>query len=270
MDPKVFLGFRKLAHKHAGIALRDNKEALVSARIAKRVRVLGLASEDQYLEYLQNDKSGAELVSFLDVISTNFTSFFRESDHFDLLKEELALRVKEGAKRIRIWCAASSSGEEPYTLAMTLAEALERKVDDWRLLATDISLRVLETASEGSYEADKLAQVPRLLREKYFRTEPGPASEAAMLRVVPELRERIVFKRLNLSLLPFPLGGGLDVVFCRNVMIYFDVSVRQPLVNEIERLLRPGGLLVIAHSETLNGLKSGLKMLKPSVYRKAG
>ncbi|MEI9937589.1 MAG: protein-glutamate O-methyltransferase CheR [Pseudomonadota bacterium] len=269
MDPKVFLGFRQLAYKHAGIALRDNKEALVSARIAKRVRSLNLNSELAYLEYLKNDKSGEELISFLDVISTNFTSFYRENDHFDLLREELATRVKQGANRIRIWCAAASTGEEPYTLAMTLAESLEHKVDDWRLLATDISLRVLEAASEGAYEAEKLSGVPRNLRDKYFRKVPGTAEEPDMLRVIPALRERIVFKRLNLSTLPFPLGGGLDVVFCRNVMIYFDMTVRQPLVNEVERLLRPGGLLVIAHSETLNGLQTGMTMVKPSVYRKA-
>src|SRR5687768_15029977 len=137
MDPKTFHGFRELAYAHAGIALRENKQALVSARIAKRVRSLGLGGEAQYLQYLRQDKSGEELMSFLDVISTNFTSFFREKEHFDVLKEELGACVKLGKRRIRVWCAAAATGEEPYTLAMTMAEALADKVDDWRLLATD-------------------------------------------------------------------------------------------------------------------------------------
>ncbi len=270
MDRQVFQGFRDLAYQHAGIALRENKEALVSSRIAKRVRSLGLGSEHQYLEYLRNDKSGEELISFLDVISTNFTSFYREDDHFEVFREELLSCAAHGTKRVRVWCAAASTGEEPYTLAMTLAETLGSKVDNWRLLATDISMSVLQTASQGSYEASKLARVPRPLREKYFHEEADPAGGPNILRVNEALRSKIVFKRLNLSSLPFPLCGPLDVVFCRNVMIYFDLSTRQHLVGEIERLLKPGGLLVIAHSETLNGVRTGLGMLKPSVYRKAG
>ena len=265
MDPKTFHGFRELAYAHAGIALRENKQALVSARIAKRVRSLGLGGEAQYLEYLQKDKSGKEMISFLDVISTNFTSFFRERDHFELLKEELAVCVKQGKKRVRVWCAAAATGEEPYTLAMTLAESLDGKVDDWRLLATDISIGALEVAAAGRYDLDKLEQVPRTLLDKYFKEKP---SEDERL-VSPALRSKIMFKRLNLATPPFPLNGALDVVFCRNVMIYFDLKVRQRLISEIERLLKPGGLLAIAHSETLNGIDSGFTMLKPSVYRKA-
>jgi chemotaxis protein methyltransferase CheR len=238
MDPKTFHGFRELAYAHAGIAIRENKQALVSARVAKRVRTLGLGSESQYLEYLRKDTTGEEMMSFLDVISTNFTSFFREQDHFEVLKAEL--------------------------VAMTLAESLDGKVDDWRLLATDISIRALEVASAGRYELDKLEQVPRPLLDKYFKEKPSENER----RVTPALRDKILFKRLNLATPPFPLNGNLDVVFCRNVMIYFDLKVRQRLISEIERLLKPGGLLLIAHSETLNGITCGLGMLKPSVYRK--
>jgi chemotaxis protein methyltransferase CheR len=264
MDPKTFHGFRELAYAHAGIAIRENKQALVSARVAKRVRTLGLGSESQYLEYLRKDTTGEEMMSFLDVISTNFTSFFREQDHFEVLKAELAACVTQGKKRIRVWCAAAATGEEPYTLAMTLAESLDGKVDDWRLLATDISIRALEVASAGRYELDKLEQVPRPLLDKYFKEKPSENER----RVTPALRDKILFKRLNLATPPFPLNGNLDVVFCRNVMIYFDLKVRQRLISEIERLLKPGGLLLIAHSETLNGITCGLGMLKPSVYRK--
>jgi len=177
MDPLVFEGFRQLAYRHAGIALREHKQALVSSRIAKRVRSLGLDGEREYLELLQNDRSGAELVSFLDAISTNFTSFYREQDHFETLSAELALTVKRGARRVRMWCAAAATGEEPYTLAITLAEALAGRVDDWRILATDISTRALEVASAGRYEGSKLALVPAALRAKYFEADAQRGTE---------------------------------------------------------------------------------------------
>ena len=268
MDPRTFRGFCKLAYDHAGIALRENKETLVAARIAKRIRTLGLSSESEYLDYLQNDSTGEELLSFIDVISTNFTSFFREGDHFEVLKRELDARVMDGQKRVRLWCAAAATGEEPYTLAITMAEALAGSAIDWRLLATDISLRALGVAHEGCYEATKLEPVPRGLRERYFSKE-NAAGGAPMLRARDVLRERTVFKRLNLATPPFPMKGELDIVFCRNVMIYFDLTVRQRLIREIERLLKPGGMLVVAHSETLSGIASSFAMMKPSVYRKA-
>jgi len=269
MDPAVFQGFREIAYQQAGIALRENKEALVSARIAKRVRSLGLDGERAYLDFLRKDQSGQELVSFLDAISTNFTSFYREQDHFETLSAELAATVKRGTKRVRIWCAAAATGEEPYTLAITMAEALDGRVDDWRLLATDISTRALELASAGRYEETKLAQVPAPLRTKYFKSEAGHSADAGMMTAKPALRSKILFKRLNLATPPFPLRGELDFVFCRNVMIYFDIEVRQRLISEIERLLKPGALLVVAHSETLSGIVTGLSMVRPSVYRKA-
>lgn len=267
MDRSVFQALREIAYQQAGIALRENKEALVSARIAKRLRSLGLADEGAYLEFLRGDQSGQELVSFLDAISTNFTSFYREQDHFETLSAELAATVKRGTKRVRIWCAAAATGEEPYTLAITMAEALDGRVDDWRLLATDISTRALELASAGSYEPCKLAPVPAPLRTKYFSA--AESANIGMMTVKPSLRSKIMFKRLNLAAPPFPLRGELDFVFCRNVMIYFDIEVRQRLVSEIERLLKPGALLIVAHSETLSGIATGLSMLRPSVYRKA-
>ncbi len=268
MDPAVFEGFREIAYRHAGIALRAHKEALVSSRIAKRVRSLGLRGEREYLDFLKNDRSGEELVSFLDAISTNFTSFYRERDHFETLSTELLAAVKRGTRRVRLWCAAAATGEEPYTLAITLAEALDGRVDDWRILATDISTRALATASAGRYEASKLALVPAALRVKYFKSEVQSGVE--VLTAKGALRDRLMFKRLNLATPPFPLRGELDFVFCRNVMIYFDTQVRQRLVSEIERLLKPGGLLVVAHAETLSGVTNGLGVVRPSVYRKAG
>ena len=270
MTHSVFDALRRLAYDEAGIAIRENKQTLVSARIAKRMRECGISSEREYLAFLEGDKSGQEMVRFLDAISTNFTSFFREPDHFQLFEEEIRRSVEGGAKTLRIWCAAAATGEEPYSLAITLAEAVGRAKVEWRLLASDISVSALRTAAAGVYPTSRLAQVPPALRARYFAEQSALAGEEAQSRVSNDLRSRVLFKRVNLATPPFPMRGDLDVVFCRNVMIYFDNAVRQRLVSEIERLLRPGGLLVVAHSETLNGIRSGLRTLQPSVYRKVG
>jgi chemotaxis protein methyltransferase CheR len=269
MNRRVFEEFRELAYREAGIAMKDTKEALLSARIAKRVRVLSLGSESEYLAYLQADTGGTEMRHFLDAISTNFTSFFREPDHFERLREEVASWVRRGTRNLRVWCAASSTGEEPYTLAMTLAETLSGTATEFRILATDISVRALEQASRARYEKNRLAPVPPALRARYFVPDAAPIGAEPSYTVAPNLRERVMFKRLNLATPPFPMRGDMDVVFCRNVMIYFDAPVRQRLIAEIERLLKPGGLFVVAHSETLGGSRRGMTPVSASVYRKA-
>lgn len=268
MNSSVFHALRKLAYDRAGISIRENKQSLMSARIAKRMRKLGFGTERQYLDYLVSDASGDEMVQFLDAISTNFTSFYREDEHFRMLAEQAQAWLAGGARKIRIWCAAAATGEEPYTLAMTLSEAFEGRGVDWRLLASDISVRALSSASAGRYESSRLTRVPRPLLHKYFAPAPPEPGSEPKSEVRPELRAKILFKRINLAKPPFPMRGELDAVFCRNVMIYFDNAVRQRLVSEIERLLKPGGLLVVAHSETLNGVDTELKTVCPSVYRK--
>lgn len=267
MRASEFHAFRDLAYREAGISLREGKEELVATRIARRMRVLGIEESSAYLAYLQNAEHGAEIVNFIDAISTNFTSFYREKDHFELLTRELRARADAGAQRVRVWCAAAATGEEPWTLALTLTEALAGTSIDYKLLATDISTRALAAAVAGRYNARILSQVPPKLRSRFFVAEPEHDGEPTW-SVSDELRRVVLFRRLNLARAPFPLTGGLDVVFCRNVMIYFDQPVRQALVAEMERLLRPGGLLVIGHSETLNGIKSAMTMTQPSVYRK--
>jgi len=266
MRASEFHGFRELAYREAGISLRDGKEDLVATRIARRMRVLGIEESGAYLEYLQQAAHKDEIVNFIDAISTNFTSFYREKEHFELLTRELRAAVEAGARRIRIWCAAAATGEEPWTLALTLTEALAGTSVDWRLLATDISTRALAAATEGRY-GRILAQVPAAQRSRYFVAAPDRDGEPTW-KVSDALRRAVLFRRLNLARLPFPLTGGLDAIFCRNVMIYFDQPVRQALVGEMERLLRPGGLLVIGHSETLNGITTTMTMTRPSVYRK--
>jgi chemotaxis protein methyltransferase CheR len=264
MQAEVFRRFCEYALKEAGISLGPRKEALVAARVGKRMRALNLPDEAAYLEYLEAEKTGQELVRFLDVISTNHTAFFREPDHFELLRTLVANWYSEGHRTLRIWSAASSTGEEPYTIAMTVRSAVTAPDFDFKLLATDISTRVLAAAEAGIYPAERLEKIAPPLRQRFFMPA-GKGSDDYQIR--PELRRDLVFRRLNLSQPPFPMRGPLDVVFCRNVLIYFDQTVRQRLISAIERLLKPGGWLFIGHSETLAGITSGFHALRPSIFQ---
>jgi chemotaxis protein methyltransferase CheR len=263
MEHEVFRRFCELAHAQAGIELRSGKEALVEARVRKRVQALGLPSARAYLEHLEHDSSHEEIVSFLDAISTNYTSFFREPDHFELLREALRGWLQEGQRRFRLWSAAASSGEEPYSMAITVHRALLGKQADVRILGTDISTRVLKKARAAVYPAERLENLDAGVRSSYFARVDDPPDHYA---VRPEVRRLVVLRRLNLSQPPFPMRGPFDVIFCRNVLIYFGPRVRGQLVAAIEELLRPGGWLCVGHTETLNGIHTGLKMLRPSVF----
>ena len=270
MDPKLLRAFCDLVQEKAGISLNESKAPLLVARLARRLRALGLSHEREYLEVLRNDEAGEELVHFLDAISTNFTSFFREADHFEQLAAQVATWLAEGRRKFRFWSVASSSGEEPYTMALVVEEALAGCEVDYKILGTDISTRVLGLARAATYSEARVEPVPRHLRNRYFTRHPGRAGGADMFEVNPALRCRASFARLNLAAPPFPMTGPMDIVFCRNVMIYFDQRVRQALVTEIERLLAPGGLLMIGHSETLTGISTGLRSLRSSTYQKPG
>lgn len=261
MQARTFQQLTDLAYQQAGIRMGPGKEALVDARVSKRVRALGLASPEAYVSYLAADRSGGELTAFLDVITTNHTSFFREPRHFDLLGEELDARIARGQRRLRIWCAASSSGEEPYSILITALERLPAGTN-FKLLATDLSTQVLERASAGLYPADAVDKLSSRARRWFKRS-----GEAGVYQVDPVLRSHVIFKRLNLAVTPFPMRGPLDAVFCRNVMIYFDTPVRQRIIDEVGRLSAPDALFCIGHSETLSGLSSSFKVVEPSVYR---
>jgi chemotaxis protein methyltransferase CheR len=267
VEAETFQAFQHIAYQKAGIFLRPGKAALVQARLARRLRELGLASERDYLERLRGDEGGDELVLFLDAISTNFTRFFREPDHFEQLAHDVEAALSAGQKRFRFWCAGCATGEEPYTATMVLDPLLQGR--DWKILATDISTRALSRAAQGAYNDEEMEPVPENLRRRYFERAPG-ADGTRRFAVSSRLKERIVFHRLNLAGRPYPMKGPLDVVFCRNVMIYFDRNMRAGLVAEIERVLRPGSHLFIGHSETLNGIETNLRSERPSVYRLPG
>jgi chemotaxis protein methyltransferase CheR len=265
MNTKTLESFRTLVYEKSGIHLGPHKEALVSARISKRIRALNMQSAEAYLEHLSRPENENEIVHLIDAISTNVTSFFREMRHFDFMHQQLSQWYAQGQRRFRIWSAASSTGEEPYSIAITMAESLANNDCDTRILATDISSRVLDHGRRGVYAGQRLEGVDPQLRRRYFEEHRNGSVhfEAAV-----SLKRQIVFKRLNLAQPPYPMSGPFDIVFCRNVMIYFDSATREPLLREIHRLLRPGGFLFVGHAESLTGLRHSFKSIHPAIYGK--
>lgn len=267
LDAKTFQKFCDLVYRCAGIHLGPQKEALVSARIGKRLRKLGFQDFEAYYQFVEADTEGGELVEMLNAISTNVTHFFREPRHFELLGQLLKRWAAEGRDSVRIWCAASSTGEEPYTLAMTVREAIP-DCRDVKILATDISTKVLAHAKAGVYEARHIEKVPEPLFRKYFEKVSDHGGAGLHYRVNESLRSMLTFARLNLAKPPFPMKGPFDVIFCRNVMIYFDNEVRRRLLAECYRLTRGGGYLMVGHAESLSGMLSNFKSVEPAVYVK--
>lgn len=252
-----------------GINLHTGKKELVKARLGKRLRTLGMTSFEDYFDRVRSDASGSELTMMLDALSTNLTSFFREPRHFEYLAKEIvpSLASRRGsARRLRIWSAGCSSGEEPYSIAMTLMEAM-RDLSSWdaRILGTDLSVKVLMKAKEGLYEGARMEGVPRQHAAKYFVRERGGEKT---WRAGDALRGMVSFARLNL-LHPWPMKGPFDVIFCRNVMIYFEKDVQTEVVRRFAEILAPGGVLFIGHSESLAGVKHRLNYVEPTIYRKA-
>ncbi len=263
MKQELYREFCRIAYDEAGMYLGADKVTLVESRVAKRLRALGIETEEDYLEFLHSDSTGREILCFLDVITTNYTRFMREPEHFDYLRNVMRNELIRGRKTLRVWCAASSSGEEPYSLGIVLSEMFEGTGVDFRILATDISTRVLKVALAGEYDEDALEELSEAQRKRFFRkTKDG------RFAVKEDLKRRVVFQRLNLSKPPFPMSGPLNFVFCRNVLMYFDEAGRSGVLKEIERLLAHGGVLFLGHSESLSGIDHGFSMIKPSIYRK--
>ena len=267
MKPAAFDRFCAIARERAGLDLRPGKEMLVAARVARRQRALGIPSVDDYLEYLESEQNGGELYAFIDAVTTNYTSFFRESEHFEILHRFLTDCSAEGQRRFRLWSSAAASGEEPYSMAMTALEALGTTEVDVKILATEISTNALERAKIGRYDH----QAARLLKENgrmRFVARVRLDGGGTALEIRPEVRALVVLRHLNLSQLPLAIHGPLDVVFCRNVLIYFGAELRDALLRNIVKLLRPGGMLITGHSESLVASSLGLAAIKPSIYRK--
>jgi len=266
LDQKTFNEIRRIVYDKSGISISERKVALVSARVRKRMRALDISAYNEYLKHLKQDKTKNELVKLLDVISTNVTHFFRESEHFDFLAQVIKEWLSLDQKKFRFWSAACSTGEEPYTMAITILEALEEKKVDLKILATDLSTNVLAQAINGVYPEKKVETIPPAHLRKYFINSPH--NEQVQYRAKDNLKKLILFRRLNLSEAPFPMKNFLDIIFCRNVMIYFDTYHRKKLINELYRLIRPGGYLIVGHSESITGFQSNFKVVRPSIYIK--
>jgi chemotaxis protein methyltransferase CheR len=265
-----FQKISRLVYEKSGIHLTDSKKELVKARLGKRLRRGRFKSFAEYYRHVVNDPTGQEIVLLLDSISTNFTQFFREPQHFDYLQEQVlpALRLRGGRHRrkVRIWSAGCSSGEEPYSIAITLLETLT-PLSEWQIqiLATDISTKVLAEAQKGIYLWEKVAHLPMPLLKKYFLK--GEGRWASHVQVKAEVKGLVRFQRLNL-MEPFAFPEPYDCIFCRNVMIYFDKKTREDLINRLYDCLEPGGVLFIGHSESLTGMRSLFHYIKPAVYKK--
>jgi chemotaxis protein methyltransferase CheR len=256
-------------YKHCGIVLGEHKRQLVQGRLARRLRALKLRGFDAYVELLCRDPQ-SELGELASAISTNVTAFFREMHHYDLLVDELLphwLEAKRSGGKLRIWSAGCSTGEEPYALAMVLAEALERSGSnvDARILATDLSPQALEVARRGEYPLDRLGGVSEARRNRWFLRGEGAFEGLACIH--PRLRELVSIQPLNL-LHEWPMRGPFDAIFCRNVVIYFDKPTKQKLFERYAGLLEQGSYLFLGHSESMYGLSDAFDLVGRTVYRK--
>lgn len=263
-----FDAISRLMYSISGVNLTEGKRELVKARLSKRMRLTGFSSVKAYMEFVQSDAGRQELAQMVDALTTNKTSFFREAMHFQFIRESILPEYSSSSRPLRIWSAGCSSGEEPYTLAMVLAEALgDLSRRDVRILATDISSPVLGRARAGRYEEERMEGVPEGYRRKYFTRERDPATGLVQYRVRDELRTPIRIARLNL-MESWPMKGPLDFILCRNVMIYFNRETRGRLLQRFSDLLPRGGHLFVGHSESLNSMKHQLQYVQPAVYRK--
>jgi chemotaxis protein methyltransferase CheR len=267
-----FNGLRGLIHQRFGINLTEQKRSLLVGRLQKLMRTRGFNSFQQYIDFLTGDKSEKGLSELVDLISTNHTYFNREKDHFTyFLETALPAVIKQlklqNRKDLRVWCAGSSTGEEPYTLVMLMMEYLGADYKNWNagILATDISDRALSAAREGVYDQDRVEQLPANLRAKYFTTAAN-----GKLAVRDEVKREATYRRFNLMNTSFPFKNPFQIIFCRNVMIYFDQPTRDALVARFHKHTEPGGYLFIGHSETLGRSQSIYNYIQPALYQKGG
>jgi chemotaxis protein methyltransferase CheR len=248
-----FEAVRRMLHQLTGIRLAESKDSMVYSRLARRIRALDLTSFQMYLEYLQ--RHGSETEQFINALTTNLTSFFREPHHFEILAQYLTAHPQTKT----IWCAASSTGEEPYSIAMVVAETFGRFDVPVKVIASDIDSQVLQKAKAGVYEASRIAGMSQQRCQQFFYR--GKGSKEGMVKVVPELQQMVQFRQLNLLDANWDLRGPFDIIFCRNVMIYFDKSTQLTILERMVKLLPPHGLYIAGHSENFT---SASHLVKPA------
>jgi chemotaxis protein methyltransferase CheR len=272
LSPANFEKLCSLIYSESGISLNSEKRTMLEIRLKRRLRSLEFSSYSEYCNYLFAPLTrDRELVHLIDAVTTNKTDFFREPDHFDYLTAKAlpALEAQHGvSRRSLVWSAGCSTGEEPYTLAMVLSEyALGRPGFGFSVLATDISTEVLDKARSGIFKSEVVRPVPQSLRKKYLMRSRDPSSE--MCRIVPELRALIEFRRLNFMDADFGLSESPEIIFCRNVIIYFDRATQIRILEKLVRRLAPGGYFFAGHSESLQNMDLPLTAVGTAVYRKS-
>jgi len=259
---------RALIHQRAGISLADSKQEMVYSRLARRLRATGIQSFTNYLDDLESGRMDREWESFTNALTTNLTSFFREAHHFPLLLEHLVALRKRDSRPLTIWCSAASTGEEPYSIAMTACEAFNTLTPPVQIVATDIDTSVLSTASNGVYPMERVEKMaPDRLRRFFLK---GKGAHEGMARIRPELRSLVTFKQLNLLAERWPLEGQFDAIFCRNVMIYFDKPTQRTILGRFVPLMKPHALLFAGHSENFLYVSDALRLRGKTVYELDG
>jgi len=258
--PRDFARVRALIYKQAGISLSESKQEMVYSRLARRLRVRKMNTFEEYLDDLESGRNNEEWEAFINALTTNLTSFFREAHHFPVLAEH----VKKAKAPLTIWCSAASTGEEPYSIAMTVCEAFGTLTPPVSIVATDIDTNVLATASNGVYPIDRIEKMAQDRVKRFFQRGKGGSS--GMVRVRPELRQLITFKPLNLLGSSWPVSGPFDVIFCRNVMIYFDKPTQGRILERFVPLMKPEGLLFAGHSENFMYASDAFKLRGKTVY----
>jgi chemotaxis protein methyltransferase CheR len=275
LSQKDFLRLSAFIHTECGIKITEGKKVMIEARLQKRMRALGIQAFRDYCSYLFSPGGmEQERHHMIDVVTTNKTDFFREPSHFEflvntVLPELIAAQGSGAGKKLTVWSAGCSTGEEPYTLAMVINEFAGRDAGcgfTWSILATDISTKVLEKAKQAVFDRERVIPVPDPLKRKYLLKSKD--RDRGLVRVVPELRKMVCFRRLNFMDDHFGVQEMIDVLFCRNVIIYFDRPTQERLLNKFCRQMVPGGYLFMGHSETLHGLNVPLVQVAPTVYRK--
>jgi len=272
MSDGEFREVAKIIYAQAGIVLGDHKKELVYSRLARRIRELGLADFKSYMLRLNGNNQNEERSHLINALTTNHTHFFREIHHFEYIQKTvvpkwIARAEKSGSKQLKFWSAASSSGEEPYTLAMTVAHALEGHSGwDWKMLATDIDTKVLQQARLGHYKAETAKGIPPAIRSKYVSPVKG---QPDMINIKDSLKPNITFNQLNLHG-DWPMKGQFDLIFCRNVTIYFDAESKNRLVARFRDYLKPDGVLFLGHSESVLGEKAKYHSVGRTIYTLGG
>ncbi|MBP7653445.1 methyltransferase [Candidatus Dependentiae bacterium] len=263
---ELHIKFYKKIYDIAGINLEKKKE-LLKCRLLKRMTVLKITSYEQYYNYVINDVKGEELSNLLTAVSTNITSFFREIQHFDFLKKNIVPKIFNSENRIvKGWSAASSSGEEAYSILITIMESVQDlNKYDLKITGTDISTKVLEQASSGVYSFEKLKTVEDNIKNKYFKL----SDDKKFFEIRGDLKRFVNFKYFNLMSENYPFNAQFDFIFCRNVIIYFDRKTQQKVIDKLIGSLKPEGYLIVGHSECLTGIEHNLKYIQPTIYSKS-